>query len=123
MKIIRSRKGNKKIVFKNYICNIDRECSKFISWRCVRRDCQGRLRTSKNLENIISKNDHWHEEETARITRIDMNQKLHEYANDTNENFEYSLNKTLSNLEDGKKQYIGNYSNIRDYFKKLCNKK
>ncbi|KAG0440801.1 hypothetical protein DMUE_1485 [Dictyocoela muelleri] len=85
-----SQKGRKKN-FNDYIYNFDKKCKKFNSWRCVRRDCTGRLHTNIQSNEVMNNPVHWHEKEYARILLNDINESLKSAAINTTQDFSTTL--------------------------------
>ncbi|KAG0437874.1 hypothetical protein DMUE_3432 [Dictyocoela muelleri] len=106
MKIVKSQKGKDKIIHNDYIYNFDYKNLKYVTWRCVRRDCAGRLKTNLNMNEILKIENHWHEQEVTRITKMNLNDKLKKFACETNENFDISLNKSIAEIPNFDEKYI-----------------
>ncbi|KAG0436874.1 hypothetical protein DMUE_3999, partial [Dictyocoela muelleri] len=91
IKKIKNQKGGRKLIYKNFIYNYSYTSKNFISWRCHRRGCSGRIHTDHNLEKKLSENTHWHEEESTKIAKADVVRKLKQKALSTNDSFEQAL--------------------------------
>ncbi|KAG0420793.1 hypothetical protein EQH57_0001 [Dictyocoela roeselum] len=124
IKIIKSQKNKKKkLIHSNYIYNLDKKYNNFICWRCIRRDCRGRIRTNLESTIILSNNLHWHEEEHKRLLKIKLNENLKKSALRTNDDFEECLNRSILGMNESEKMFIGKYDSLRDYFTRLRNSK
>ncbi|KAG0435736.1 hypothetical protein DMUE_4566 [Dictyocoela muelleri] len=121
--ILKSQKNNnKKIIYKGYIHNFDKKYENFISFRCVRRDCLGRLRTNIDMTEILTFKSHYHEEEKSRLVKLKNNIILKNDAENTNNDFHETLNKILIEGNEEEKSFVGKYDSMRDYFIKLRNR-
>ncbi|KAG0431432.1 hypothetical protein DMUE_5565 [Dictyocoela muelleri] len=88
---------------------------------CVRRSCKGRVKTNLDASEIFKTIQHWHEEENSKLMRLEMNNKLKIMAEKNKDTF-FCINICLSGVSENERQYLGNCSNIRDYFTKMRNK-
>ncbi|KAG0437161.1 hypothetical protein DMUE_3853 [Dictyocoela muelleri] len=108
IKIIKSQKNKPKLIHKNYIYNFDKKYNYFISLRCIRRDCSGRIRTILISTIILSNDIHWHEEEHKRLIKIKVNENLKKSALYTNYEFEECLNRSIIGMNERDKVFIKN---------------
>ncbi|KAG0437477.1 hypothetical protein DMUE_3665, partial [Dictyocoela muelleri] len=104
------------LIHKNYIYNFDKKYNNFISWRCIRRNCSGRIRTNLESTIILSNDIHWYEEEHKRLIKIKVNENSKKSALYTNDEFEEFLNKSIIEMNERDKIFIGKYDSPRDYF-------
>ncbi|KAG0441385.1 hypothetical protein DMUE_1087 [Dictyocoela muelleri] len=123
MKIIKSNKGKNKIINNQFIYNYDHTGKEFISWRCVRRNCSGRLKTDISMKVVIDEKLHWHDVEDQKINKMLINNKLKNLADNINEPFEYALKAAYANVSHENKECLLNYKILRDCFKKRRNNK
>ncbi|KAG0440613.1 hypothetical protein DMUE_1608 [Dictyocoela muelleri] len=120
--IMKSQKNKKeKIIYKGYIHNFDKKTGDSISFRCIRRDCLGRIRTNNDMSEILFFNSHYHEEEKTRLVRLKNNIILKNEAKNTNNDFQATLNKILTKMKEDEKPFVGKYDSMRHYFTKLRN--
>ncbi|KAG0438593.1 hypothetical protein DMUE_2996 [Dictyocoela muelleri] len=110
------------MICNRFIYNLDKRFSNFLSWRCVTGSYKGRVKTNLDASEIFKKIQHWHEKENSKIMRLEMDIKLKIMAEKNKDTFNFSINECLSGVSENERQYLGNYSNIRDYFTKMRNK-
>ncbi|KAG0420564.1 hypothetical protein EQH57_0093 [Dictyocoela roeselum] len=123
IKIFKSQKNHKKIVFEGYIYNFDRKCLRNLSWRCYKKGCTGRILTDFEIKIVLKKYDHWHEIEEEKICRILMNNKLENIISNENIGFDSALNKVITEEPAIKINDINNLNNIRDYYTRRLRRK
>ncbi|KAG0438000.1 hypothetical protein DMUE_3363 [Dictyocoela muelleri] len=116
IKLIKSQKCGRKIIFNNFIYNFSSQKENYITWRCNKRGCSGRIKTDAELKNIIFQNEHWHENEFSKIIRLEFNGKIKNIAVRTNLNFDNALISATEGMKKDDLIKIGNLNNIRDYF-------
>lgn len=63
---VENQRGNKNLIFENYMYNIDRRCKN--QWRCIDRKCYGKVILENNIASVIIL--HNHENHFAKITRL-----------------------------------------------------
>ncbi|KAG0431886.1 hypothetical protein DMUE_5537 [Dictyocoela muelleri] len=119
--LITTQKGKKKIIYNNYIYNFDKICKSFISWRCVRRCCTGRIHTDLLSKTVIKSKEHWHEIEDNRLVQIELNMKLKSSALTLSEEFGIAIRNSTINFTENQKRNIKKYDHLRDYFDRLKN--
>ncbi|KAG0437764.1 hypothetical protein DMUE_3498 [Dictyocoela muelleri] len=121
IKIEKSQKRKGKIIYKDYIYNLDRVSKSYINWRCVRRDCLRRIHSDFNKNIVIKEVIHWHEKENPRITKIMINKSLKTSGLTSKETFENSFGKANSEISPADKIFLGNYNHLSDKYIKLQN--
>ncbi|KAG0442705.1 hypothetical protein DMUE_0071 [Dictyocoela muelleri] len=113
IQILNSNKGvNEKMIHNNYIYNFNLKKENMISWRCIRRDCSGRVTTNLNMDIILKENNHYHEHETKRLTRMKINQSIKDF---TNEDFNDIMGNVYEKLTIDEKKEIPNIRNLQIY--------
>ncbi|KAG0431756.1 hypothetical protein DMUE_5548 [Dictyocoela muelleri] len=92
-----SKIGGEIIVYNSYIYNKTKKYELHITWRCVRRDCAGRIKTCINKKDILFFNEHYHDVETDRIVRLKINSSLNQNSIMT---FDEKINHEIIKLKD-----------------------
>ncbi|KAG0424252.1 hypothetical protein DMUE_6103, partial [Dictyocoela muelleri] len=113
-----SRKQKNKMIYRTYLF-MQRETDNYIYWRCIRRNCSGRIHTSLNRDTILQESEHWHEKENERLTKIRVNDKLKKSAIETNEGFDNALLAVTLELNENDEKYLNKIDNMRDYFVRI----
>ncbi|KAG0430073.1 hypothetical protein DMUE_5700 [Dictyocoela muelleri] len=113
IRIINSNKKiNKKMIYSNYVYNFDLKREDEISWRCIRRGCRRRVISNLNMNSILREKDHYHEFETKRITRININESLNE---SNREEFNDTIGNIFEKMNHDEKKNIPNIRNLQIY--------
>ncbi|KAG0438518.1 hypothetical protein DMUE_3036 [Dictyocoela muelleri] len=118
IEIIKLKQDKQKIIHNKYIYNIAHKGSDFISWRCIRRRCSGRIRTNFDINIILKENQHYHEEESERIFRYKLNAKINEQADNTSNKFNQVYEYALKDINKDEQGFLPNYNYVRDHFVK-----
>ncbi|KAG0437426.1 hypothetical protein DMUE_3691 [Dictyocoela muelleri] len=71
---------------------------------------------------VLNEPIHWHEKESSKIMRMNLNKNLKISALNTSDDFETVIRKNTIGISEEEKMHLSNYDNMRDYFVKLRSK-
>ncbi|KAG0440545.1 hypothetical protein DMUE_1666 [Dictyocoela muelleri] len=114
-----SKRGGEIIVHNNYIYNKTIKNELNITWRCVRRDCAGKIKTCINKKDILFFNEHYHDVETDRLVRLKINTSLNQNSSMT---FDEIINHEIIKMKDSELKCVPIVRNLRTYQLKKKNK-
>ncbi|KAG0441854.1 hypothetical protein DMUE_0745 [Dictyocoela muelleri] len=123
IEIIKSQKGKNKIIHNGFVYNMMKKYENHICWRCIRRNCSGKINTNLEIQDLLSSTPHWHSDDNERITKIRVNRQLKKSATESTENFENTLLQATHNLNENDFSHLNKIDNMRDYFTRMRNKK
>ncbi|KAG0438472.1 hypothetical protein DMUE_3067 [Dictyocoela muelleri] len=123
LEIIKSQKGKNKIIHDGFVYNMMKKYNNHICWRCIRRNCSGKINTDLEIQHILSSQTHWHPNDKERITKIKVNSQLKKSDAESTENFENTLLQATHDLNDEDFSDLYKIHNMHDYFTRIRNKK
>ena len=80
---IKKQKGGEKLLFEGYACCVDRKSIERTTWRCEKRTCKGRARTTEN--ETTETTPHNHAPDPERNHSLQTMSQLVERAGSSNE--------------------------------------
>ncbi|KAG0442480.1 hypothetical protein DMUE_0238 [Dictyocoela muelleri] len=124
IQIIESQKGKKTIGIwwiYIYIYNEQKINTDYIYWRCVRRNCSGRLHSDILIQSVIFQATHWLDEEKEKIVRLKVNNIIKKALDENKTVFDEAILDSCQYLNEDEMKLMGNRENLRDYFVKRRN--
>ncbi|KAG0439055.1 hypothetical protein DMUE_2699 [Dictyocoela muelleri] len=114
-KKIFSKRGKAKIICKGFIYNFDYKSKTRDVYRCSDRACRGRIYIDEK-NNIIKEIDHSHFSEENKIKKLEFQNTIKKFSENTNENFDTCLRNALLKFDFEDIRRFGSIKNIRDQF-------
>lgn len=125
LKICKSKRNGKLLIYQHYVYNLSTKGTQYISWRCKRRGCTGRIHTNEEITVVIKLVCHDHCADIEEENQILLNDELKKRCMETAENFYDALTvcrtKCNQNLSFKKVYKNMNDDYVRLQNKKLCN--
>lgn len=111
------------IIHDNHVYNFFAKCKQYISWRCYKKDCSGRIHSNFMITEIININNHFHEPNKIKLLKMEFKNKMKNIALTTHNNFDTALTTVSAAFHRDELENINGINNIRDYFIKIQKKK
>ncbi|KAG0441701.1 hypothetical protein DMUE_0850 [Dictyocoela muelleri] len=119
--ILKSQKGKRKLIYKGYIYNEQKKLANYVYWRCVRRECGGRIHTDIKVSAILKTELHWHEVKKDKIVKLKANNSLKMSIDKNQKIFDDAFLEFTQDVTPEYLKFLGTRNNFRDYFIKRTN--
>jgi hypothetical protein len=94
IELIKSKRTGENAIYENYIYNLDKESGLKRNWRCVKRDCTGRLHSEGLIVKYVKPHNHSSSHES--ILKLKFNSKIKNVTQNSSASSTMILNDVLN---------------------------